>query len=170
MPATPAYFHRITGALTIFRGLPADWIDRRTVEEALGVSKTAAWRMMRRCGATEGPGNTLVCHRAELIRQLEALRETGEYSQEIARRARVEERLESLAAAARARHIGVAEEKGALALVSTRFEKLPVGVELTAGRLTIDFTGTPDFLQKIGAIVFALQNDFEAVSRFIERR
>jgi len=34
--------------------------------------------------------------------------------------------------------------------------------------LTIDFQGTDDFLAKIGALVFALQNDYEAVSDFIE--
>ncbi len=167
MPATPAYFHRITEAIEVFQELSAEWVDRRTLEETLGVSKTVAWRIMRRCEATPGPGNTLVCGRADLVRQLQSLRETGEYSREMARRTRVEERLDALVAAARARHVGVAQEKRALALVSTRFQKLPAGVELTPGRLTIDFASTPDFLEKIGAIVFALQNDFDAVSRFI---
>jgi hypothetical protein len=47
--------------------------------------------------------------------------------------------------------------------------KLPPGVELTPGRLTVDFFGTENFLEKVGAIVFALQNDYEAITEFIEQ-
>src|ERR1035438_9095920 len=88
VPAKPAYYHRLDVAIAVFRGLPAEWIDRRTVEEVLRVSKTVAWRIMRRCGASDGPGNTLVCRREELILALVRLQSTGEFDREIRRRER----------------------------------------------------------------------------------
>jgi hypothetical protein len=169
LPARPAYFHRLTEALETFRQLHTDWIDRRTVEETLGVSKTVAWRVLRSCGASAGPGNTVVCRRLELIQALEALQQTGQYEHEIRRRSRVEQNLNLLLQSARSRHIQVAPDNRGVGLVNTRFATLPVGITLSPSRLTIDFTGTPDFLEKVGALVFALQNDYEAVGEFIEK-
>jgi hypothetical protein len=167
MPARPAYFHRITEALEVFRQLPSDWIDRRTLQDTLGVSKTVAWRILRQCGAEEGPGSSLVCPRGELIHALEAVQRTGSYQHEIRRRDRVEARLSDLLTIARSRHIQVSAEDHGVELLSTRFGHLPPGVDLTLDRLTIEFTGIEEFLQKIGAVVFALQNDYEAVSSFL---
>src|SRR5579872_7274413 len=96
MPARPSYFHRLTEALEVFRQLPADWIDRRTLQDTLGVSKTVAWRILRQCGAQEGPGGSLVCRRPELIDALEAVQRTGAYQHEIRRRDRIEARLSDL--------------------------------------------------------------------------
>ena len=56
----------------------------------------------------------------------------------------------------------------ALQLLSTRFDKLPAGVTLSPARLMIEFFGTEDFLEKFGAVVFALQNDLGEISAFIE--
>lgn len=152
----------------VFRQLPSPWIDRRTLEETLGVSKTVAWRIMRRCGASPGPGNTLVCDRADLIHALETLEHSPECDREVRRRDRVEQRLAQLLAAARSQHVLVAHRQRGLKMVSTRFAKLPPGIDLAPERLTIDFRGTGDFLEKVGAIVFALQNDYETIRDFIE--
>jgi|HubBroStandDraft_4_1064222.scaffolds.fasta_scaffold88223_1 hypothetical protein len=169
MPARPAYFHRLADAIRVLEQLPSPWIDRHTLQEVLGVSKTVAWRILRRCGASQGPGNTLVCPRQELAAALENLRTGRECVRELGRRQRLEDRLTRLVTAARSQQIRVAPDNRTLALVSTRFTKLPGGVEFSPARLTIDFFGTEDFLEKFGAVVFALQNDFEAISRFIEQ-
>jgi hypothetical protein len=168
MPARPAYFHRISEALEVFRRRASPWIDRRNLEETLGVSKTVAWRIMRRCGAGPGPGNTLVCGRAELIRGLEALERSPECDREVRRRGRVEQRLAQLLAAARSQHVLVAGEQHGLKMVNTRFAELPPGVSLAPGRLTVDFAGTADFLEKVGALVFAVQNDYETIREFLD--
>jgi len=170
VPARPAYFHRISEALETFRSIELDWIDRRTLQDVLGVSKTVAWRILRLCGATDGPGNTIVCRREELISALERLSLSEPCDRELRRRFRLEQNLAQLLRTARATHIQVAPPSHTVELVSTRFGKLPTGVELSPSRLTIDFLGTKDFLEKVGAIVFALQNDYEAVSEFIEAR
>jgi hypothetical protein len=168
MPAQPAYFHRLTDALDVFRRISVEWIDRRTLQETLGVSKTVAWRILRQCGGIGGPGNTLVCRRPELIEALERLQQTGHYTREIRRRERVESQLAELLTAARSRHIQITTEHRAGDLVSTRFGKLPPGIDLTPERLTIEFAGVEEFLRKVGAVVFALQNDYELICSFIE--
>src|SRR5690242_16262330 len=131
MPARPAYFHRLTTALEVLRSLSTDWIDRRTVEETLGVSKTVAWRILRHCGAGDGPGNTLVCARADLIAPLEKLQTTGAYEHEIQRRHRLDEALQTLARLGAARRTRIVPDSRALELLNSRFGHLPAGVELT---------------------------------------
>jgi len=144
------------------------WVDRRMIEELLGISKAGAWRVMRRCGAQDGPGGALVCPREELIAALEALEASGEWRQENRRRERMETYLAHMAEFARSRNTPVASGGKASAMVSTRFGKLPAGVELTPRRLTVEFAGAQDFLEKVGSVIFALQNDFDAVRAFIE--
>ena len=167
VPARPAYFHRLAEAIRVLEKLPSTWIDRQTLQETLGVSKTVAWRLLRRCGASPGPGNTLICDRLELIAKLEKLHTGKVCGRELQRRERLEDRLTQLVVAARAQQIRIVAAGRAVELLSTRFEKLPHGVEFSPVRLTIDFLGTQDFLEKVGAIIFALQNDFDAISQFI---
>ena len=93
---------------------------------------------------------------------------SGPCAVEIRRRERLDRNLQLLLQTAHSRRTPVAAGDRALELVSTRFRNLPPGVDLSPSQLTIDFNGTKDFLEKVGAVVFALQNDYEAVSEFIE--
>ena len=77
MPASPTYCHRIPAAVASLRQSDGDWVDRRQLEELLGISKTVAWRLLRHCGAEPGPGNTLICRRLTLIASLERLQAEG---------------------------------------------------------------------------------------------
>lgn len=169
MPAKPSYFHRLGDALTVLGSHPGDWIDRRMIEEALGVSKTVAWRIMRQCGAVDGPGNTLICRRDELVAALTALQATGGFEWESRRRDRLTSYLERMAEVGRSRGTPVASAQQAVDLVNARFDRLPPGVSLTSRRLTLDFASPEEFLQRMGAIIFALQNDYEAIRSFIEK-
>ncbi len=148
--------------------LSSDWVDRRTLEEALGVSKWTAWRILKRCGAQDGPGGSLVCRREDLISKLQTLQQDGRFATEIARRNRVEQYLDGMVRYASRKHKEVARNQAAVDLLSSRFSTLPPGVDLEAGELRIQFFGTEDFLQKFGAVVFALNNDYEQISEFIE--
>ncbi len=168
MPARPAYFHRLGDAAEVLKKLSSARIDRQTLQEVLGVSKTVAWRLLRQCGACPGPGNTLICPRQGLILALETLRAGPECGHKLRRCQRLEDRLTQLVAAARSQHVRIVPHSRAMELVSTRFAQLPAGVTLSPARLTIDFFDTEDFLEKFGAVVFALQNDFEAIREFIK--
>jgi hypothetical protein len=168
MPASPLWIHRLDPALAALASLPQDWIDRRTLEELLGVGKWTAWRIMKQCGAEEGPGGALVCRRNWLLERLRAVQEDGRLAPEIARRQRVESYLDGMLRFAAGKHKEIARNTAAEALVSSRFGSLPEGVDLEHGELRIRFRGPNDFLQKFGAVVFALQNDWETVSEFLE--
>lgn len=169
MPAVPTYLRRLRNAIDAIEALQDELVDRRGIEEAFGAGKWTAWRIMRRCGAMEGPGNTLVCRRGELLEHLRGLEKDGRFGPEIERRQKVEAYLESMARFAGRKHQQVAVDAKAEELLSSRFGSLPQGVELRANELRIEFSGTADFLQKFGAVVFALQNDYEAISNFIEK-
>jgi len=162
------YTHKLAEGAAALGAMTADWIGRRTLEEVLGVSKWTAWRILKRCGAQDGPGGSLVCRREDLIEQLGAL-EQG-FAPEIARRSRVEQYLDGIAQYATRKHLQIARDQSALDLVSSRFSNLPPGVDLKPGELRIQFSGTEDFLQKLGALVFALNNDYEQIHEFIEAR
>lgn len=168
MPTVPLYLHRLADGIAVLEALATDLIDRRTLEEVLGVSKWTAWRILKRCGAADGPGNSLVCGRQQLLRQLRALQQDGHFAPEIARRQRLERYLDGIVRYASRKHKEVARNQQAEALLSSRFGKLPPGVDLAPGELRIAFFGTEDFLQKFGAVVYALHNDFEKIEDFIE--
>jgi hypothetical protein len=168
MPAKPAYFHRVADAIENLKSMDCDWVDRRMVEELLGVSKTVAWRVLRRCGGEEGPGNALMCPRERLIAALEQLQATGEVEREVRRRDRVSGYLDRLAEFGRTKRTQVATAQQAVELLSSRFGALPAGVEFTPRRLTVEFASPEEFLQRIGAIIFTLQNDYDSVRQFIE--
>jgi hypothetical protein len=168
MPSAPLYAHRLAEAIEVLRSMAVDWIDRRTLGEILAVSKWTAWRILKACGAENGPGGALAIRRAELIERLVALKENCRLAPEIARRARLETALDGMVRLARSRHREIARNERALELVSTRFASLPPGVELTPSSLHIDFFGTEDFLGKFGAVVYALHNDYERISQFIQ--
>jgi hypothetical protein len=170
MPAKPSYCAKLPPGIEALRAMEIDWIDRRQLEEVLGVSKTVAWRLLRLCGIEPGPGGALVVRREDLVARLERLaRDGGPTEHEIQRRGRLEDFLERVRPAVIANLKRVARDpKHALELINSRFAKLPANVILTPRSLHIDFFGTEDFLQAVGAVVYALNNDYETISGFIE--
>jgi len=168
MPAVPLYVHRLAEGIAALEAFPGEWIDRRALEEALAVSKWTAWRILKRCGATEGPGGALVCPRADLLAQLRRLQQDGRFAPEIERRQRLARYLDSIVQSASRAHTPVARHAQAETLLSTRFSSLPPGVDLAPTELRICFAGPQDFLRKFGAVVYALHNDWDAIEEFIE--
>lgn len=169
MPSKPSYSHRLPDGIAALGALETDWVDRRQLEEALGVSKTVAWRILRKCGAAPGPGGTLIADREEIIGKLRDLATDGAlHEHEIRRRGRLDEFLERIRPDVVARLTPVVRQKEAARLISTTFAKLPANVRLTRDSLHIEFSSTGDFLAAFGAVVYALHNDYEAIRQFIE--
>ena len=170
MPAKPSYCAKLPPGIEALRAMEIDWIDRRQLQEVLGVSKTVAWRLLRLCGFEPGPGGALIVRREDLLRELERLaRDGGRIEREIQRRGRLEDFLERVRPAVVAKMTRVTRDsKQALELINTRFAKLPANVALTPSSLHIDFFGTEDFVQAVGAVIYALNNDYETISGFIE--
>src|ERR1051325_10435970 len=104
MPASPLWIHGLPDALPALASLPQDLVDRRTLEELLGVGKWTAWRILRHCGAEDGPGGALVCRREDLVRRLQAVQQDGRLAPELARRQRLETYLDGMLAYATRKH------------------------------------------------------------------
>jgi hypothetical protein len=170
MPAKPSYARRLKPMIAKLQESSALWIGRRDLEELLGVSKTVAWRILRHCHAQKASCGALLFDRLQLITRLEELAaEGGVIAREVARHARVEEQLLAMRSYLHARQTKVVRDELAPALVNTRFENLPANITFTPQSLLVEFYGTEDFLAAVGAIVYALQNDYPAISAFIEK-
>ena len=170
MPAKPSYAHRLKAAIETLQDGSASLIGRHDLEELLGVSKTVAWRILRHCQAQKGPGGALLFERLQLIARLQELAaEGGVIAREVARRERVDEQLLAMRSYLHSRQTKVVRDELAPALVSTRFQNLPANITFTPQSLRMEFYGTEDFLGAVGAIVYALQNDYPAISAFIEK-
>jgi hypothetical protein len=167
MSTTPLYTHRLSDGISVLAQMDDDWIDRRTLGEVLGVSKWTAWRILKRCGAEEGPGGSLVCRREDLMHCMQGILE-GHAAPEIARRERVVKQLDELFELATRNRKIIARDAAANVMLNSRFSNLPAGVDLQPGELRIQFYGTEDFLTKFGAFVYAVQRDYKQISEFIE--
>jgi hypothetical protein len=142
------------------------YIDRKGVEQLLQVSTTVAWRILKKCGAQTGMGSCLSMERTAFVRALEAI-QIGEAAPEIVRHIRLEQRLQQERASRRAEKVQVAGGGSAETVVNTRFTALPEGVLLERQQLTVRFANFEEFMEKVGAVVYALQNDWEAVREFV---
>jgi len=167
VPAKPSYSHRLTAAIALLEQSEELWVDRLQLEEVLGVSKTVAWRILKQCGAQYGPGKALVCLRPALIEGLKAILASDIHSVEIERHTRLEQFLSGVRPSVIAGLKPVASGEAALAMVSTTFSKLPPNVVLTRTSLHIDFPDAESFLQSLGAVIYALHNDYEEVHAFL---
>ena len=168
MPAKPSYSGRLKDAAASLRRIDSAWIDRRQLEELLGVSKTVAWRVLKKCGLQPGPGGALVCPREQLIVWLEELEKDGDvHEREIERLGRLETLLDGVRPAVMANMTNVARDAKALEILSASFAKLPPNVRLLKKSLHIEFTGPEEFLQAVGSLVYALHNDYESIQAFL---
>jgi len=171
MPGKPSYCRDLPRAIDLLRATDSVWVDRRELETALSISKSAAWRLLRQLGCAESVGGALLCRREELIARLEDLRRSnGVAAWEVRRRERFTAYMEQIRPQAIANHTKIAPREKTLDLVNTRFGSLPPNVSLTPTSLHIDFHGTEDLLAAFGALVFALNNDYEAISAFVEAK
>ena len=138
------------------------------MEEALGVGKWTAWRIMKRCDAQEGPGGALVCQRVHLLSQLRQLQEDRHFAPEIERRERLERYLDGIVQYASRQHKEVARNQQAEALLKQHHFETADRRESGPGELRIEFSGSGDFIQEVGAVIYALHNDLERIEEFIE--
>jgi hypothetical protein len=168
MPAKPAYCRNLPEGIHILRNLRTEWVGRKELEDALGISKTVSWRLMRQCGGVVGPGSALICRREDLIHRLERLMvDGGKVQFEVQRRERLADYLEEIRPEVVAVRTKVVPDRKAAGLVATRLESLPEGVVLTRGKLEIHFGSAEEFLSRVGSLIYALNNDYEAIAKFI---
>ena len=171
MPRKPQHWLHLQDAVTAVEALEVTWVDRALLQEVLGCSQTEAWRILKKVGAEPGPGGALVLAREVFLARVRAYLEDPRVGFERRRRERLEAALDALNPRTRARLVRVIEEDrpaDSLRLLGSRFGHLPDGVELTPHSLHIEFRGREEFLERLGSVIFALENDTERVLAFVD--
>jgi hypothetical protein len=172
MPRKPRHWLHLHDALAEIERSSLPFFDRRSLQELLGTTQTEAWRILKRLGAEAGPGGALMLSREALLQRLRAWLDNPDVQFEVNRRQRLETALDALNPLVRTRLVKVVEndDRKALELTRTRFANLPEGVTFTPTSLEIEFQDSQQFLQLLGAVLKALENDTAEVLEFIDHQ
>ncbi len=169
--------HRLTDILKALKAAPGELVGRREVERIFGVSRATAIKILDRFGANLA-ANALVLRRSELVARLQALTAdpTVSFERERQTAALALVSRDSLGeflgeAAQRLRNNATyARGEAAARQQASRFGDFPAEIDLTPSTLHIQFQGLQDFLMKVGSVVYALQNDLDAIEAFVDSK
>ena len=169
--------HRLTDILKALKAVPGELVGRREVERIFGVSRATAIKILDRFGANLA-ANALVLRRSELVARLQALTADPTVSFERERQAAAlalvsrDSLGEFLGEAAQRLRNNATYARGEAAArqQASRFGDFPAETDLTPNTLHIQFQGLQDFLMKVGSVVYALQNDLEAIEAFVDSK
>lgn len=162
MPRKREWPQQIPHALEELEHFPAPVIDRAALEKLLVVRRREAIRLMHRFGGFQ-VGKTFLIERQQLIRQLEKVRNTPDFTPEQRRRERLTEILEKIRRYQTAARIRIPVKPEAPNLAG-----LPEGVRLGAGRLTVEFMNAEELLAKLFVLARAAADDFERFRAAVE--
>ncbi len=155
MPAQPQWLTRLPQIITELESVDVPVIDRALIERTFGVRRRRAAQLMRAFGGYQA-GRTYLVERTRLTPQLREMVASGAFAFELRRRERLTEALE---AARRYR-------KAAAITIPTPVPPatpglLPAGVQLSPGRLTIEFSQPVDLLQKLFQLAQTITINYE---------
>jgi hypothetical protein len=164
MAAKPAWYGRLESIVAELEALPCPSITRGAIEFLLGVGPRRAQQIMAPC-VTEQIGTSLVADRRLLIRHLRALAagEAGHYESQ--RQRKVAQTLDTLRTAWLARSKVLVEAP--ISIVNQDFEDLDPGIELSPGRVVINFQTPAEALEKMLALAMAIGKDMRRFERAI---
>jgi len=156
MPAQPTWFQKLDEILGVLRGLPVSHLDRRAMEKLFGVGERRARQLMNGLPCLQ-VGNAVAVERLALITRFENLARSPDCEREMARRERVEKKLEELRRQARARKVELPVPRE---ILDRRADNLASAIRLTPGELTIRFDGPRDLAGKLFELSQAMINDW----------
>jgi hypothetical protein len=140
------------------RELACPWVDRKTVQELLGVGRRRAQQILASCSSRR-IGSSVVADRDALVAHLERLAR-GEARYYERRRLRLARTLTELKQAWCQRPHLLVEAPAALA--GRGLGDLPAGVRLAPGEITVSFETVSEALEKLLALGLAIGNDLES--------
>jgi hypothetical protein len=167
MPAKPRWYRNLPHILDELRRLPRPWVDRATLEFLLGVGRRRAQQIMAPCIVDRVGANGLA-DRETLIARLEQIAAGEEAFYEVQRRRKVASVIEELRRERVERPQLIVEAP--TSVVNQGFEDLPPGVRLGPGRITVEFDGPQQGLEKLLALAMAISNDFDRFERSVTPR
>lgn len=168
MPAKPTWISDLDRIVESIRASPRPFVDRATIENLLGVGRRRAQQILAPC-VTERIGTSGLVEREHLIARLQQVAQGEEGRWEQQRRQRVAQVLNQLRRE-RVRQPQLPIE-APVAMINQEFEKLPSGVHLGPGRITVEFNEPQEALEKLLALALAISNDiaqFESRTRPLE--
>ena len=157
MPSKPAWYSRIDHIIAELESLPHPFVDRATVEFLLGVGRRRAQQIMAP-SITGRVGASGLADRNQLIARLRRLAQGDDAYYEGQRRRKVAMVLAQLQKERLARPQLLVEAP--LKILAQEFANLPEGVRLEPGRITVEFVGAQQALEKLLALAMAISNDF----------
>jgi hypothetical protein len=146
MPARPAWISRINGICSELESLPRPFVDRSTLESVLQVGRRRAQQILAPCVSDHVRANGLA-DREAIIRRLSEIAAGEEDRFEIKRRHKVAGVIEKL----RRERIESPQVlvEAPVRVLSQQFRRLPAGVTIAPGRITVEFTEPQQALEKL---------------------
>jgi hypothetical protein len=155
MPAPAQWLLRLPEILAELAALDTPVVDRAVIEHVFQLRRRQAITLLHSWGGYQA-GRTFLVDRQALIAILERLRAGEVFNFEKRRRERLMEVLEQ------ARRQVVAAGVVIQVPPSASPDRLPTGVRLEPGRLTVEFEHAEDLLGKLYQLVQAAAQDFAA--------
>jgi hypothetical protein len=154
MPDKPTWCGNLPAIAQQFRELPDPWVDRGTLQRALGVGPRRAQQILAPCVGRRVGANG-VADREVLLAHLHRLTSGEAAHYEEKRRLRLAERMRQLQEERR-RSVLV---EAPVAVRNQELGKLPEGVSIAPGQIVVSFGSTRDALEKLLALAMAVGND-----------
>ena len=162
MPAKPAWYNDLDAIIRRLQTLPRPFVDRATIEALLGVGRRRAQQIIGPC-ITDHVGANGLADREALIGHLRRMARSDEVSYERTRRRKVGELLERLRKDRLERPQVLVEAP--IQVMDQQMDKLPPGVQIHSGRISIEFEEPQQALEKLLALAMAIGNDYSMFER-----
>jgi hypothetical protein len=164
VPAKPSWYSKLDDVIRELDRLPRPFVDRATLEFLLGVGRRRAQQILAPC-ITERVGTNGLADRDALISHLRRVAEGDDGYYERRRRRNVAEILTQLQKDRRERPALLVEAP--VRVVNQELGKLPAGILLEPGQITVTFDQPQQALEKLLALAMAIGNDFDRFERYV---
>ena len=164
MPPQLTWLHRLPDIVAQIKGLPSPVIDRSVIEQIFQVQRRQAHKLMAEFGAHQlgsGRGRTLVLTRDELVARLEALLHTEEFERTRLRKQKLATSLLESRERLKHRRVEIRVDPRQRSLGR---EAWPATLQLSPGRLEIDFTSPNHLAEQLALVALALEDEWEKFS------
>ncbi len=158
MPDKPFWCGRLEQISRELGSLPDPWVDRATLQRAMGIGSRRAQQIMAPC-VTRQIGRSGLARREAILEHLRRLSAGEQRHYERRRQQRLAEYLEGLRQAYLTQPRVLVEAPASV--LGQKLEGLPAGVTLAAGQITVGFQTATEALEKLLALAMAIGNDRE---------
>lgn len=158
----PTWIDRVPGALGVLRGSEGEVVDRKGIQELLGLTARRAQQVMAVVGALQA-GQSHVVTREHLVQYLERY-ESELKAQEKRGRRRFAETLTRLQQERWEKPQLLVEmpRKQVVEMARRGVNALPEGIEMGSGFVTVRASSMVEMLQKFAALVIVIGQDTQA--------